>query len=304
MPISRRHITLGIVVVAIVLAGTAGWLKWNSARQFSNLSALLSRFPVEDGLVLHADLAAVRGAGLLSDPKLPLEPDYKQFLDGTGFDYRKDLDEVTASFSKSGNFFIARGQFDWQKLRDYAAHQGGSCYQQLCRMPGSTPERRISFLPLRDDVMALAVSTDDLAATRLEKPGAPITSALPSAPVWISVPGAAMRNSAGLPTSLGLMLSALANADRFVITISPDGGALAARMEATCRSNDDARVLASQLRTVTAKLKEGLQQDKQAAQSDELIRALTAGTFDDNGSHVIGQWPFSKALIASLTSGI
>src|SRR5580693_9155525 len=185
MTISRRQITLGIVLAAVLLAGTTAALKWNDARAFTDTRVVLSRFPVEDAVVLNVDFAAVRGAGLLSDAKLPLESEYKQFLDGTGFDYRKDLDEVTASFSKSGNFFIARGQFDWQKLRDYAAHQGGSCYQQLCRMPGSTPERRISFLPLRSDTIALAVSTDDLAATRLEKPGAPITSALPSAPVWI-----------------------------------------------------------------------------------------------------------------------
>jgi hypothetical protein len=74
-------------------------------------------------------------------------------------------------------------------------------------------------------------------------------------------------------------------------------------MEATCRTKDDARVLASQLRTVTAKLKEASQQNKQA-QTDELVQVLTGGTFDDNGVRVIGSWPFSKSLIASLTSGI
>src|SRR5580704_28651 len=184
MTISRRHVTLGIVLAAVLLAGLAA-LKWNAARAFSDPHVVLSRFPVEDAIVLSADFAAVRGAGLLTESKLPLEPDYKQFLDGTGFDYRKDLDAVTASFSKSGNFFIARGRFNWAKLRDYAARQGGSCYQDLCRMPGSTPERRISFLPLRDDTIALAVSTNDLAANSLTKPGNPVTAALPTAPVWM-----------------------------------------------------------------------------------------------------------------------
>src|SRR5580704_8509955 len=108
-------------------------MKWSDARRFSDPRTLLSRFPVEDAIVLGADFASVRRAGLLSDPKLPLEPEYRQFLDGTGFDYRKDLDSVLASFSKSGNFYIARGRFNWPRLRDYAAHQGGSCYQDLCR---------------------------------------------------------------------------------------------------------------------------------------------------------------------------
>jgi hypothetical protein len=302
MTISRRHLTLAIVAAALLLAGLAA-LKWNRARGFADTRVLLSRFPVEDAIVLNADFAAMRGAGLLTESKLPLEPDYKQFLDGTGFDYRKDLDAVTASFSKSGNFFIARGRFNWAKLRDYAAHQGGSCYQDLCRMPGSTPQRRISFLPLRDDTMALAVSTDDLAANRLTKPGNPVTATLPTAPVWMIIPGTALHDSAAVPPGLRLMLSALTNADRLVVTLQPSGNNLDAKMEATCRSKDDAHVLASQLRSVTAKLKEALQQNKDA-QGDELVKVLVGGQFDDHGALVDGIWPFSKSLIASLTAGI
>jgi hypothetical protein len=302
MTISRRQIMLAIVAAAGLLAGLAA-LKWHAARGFSDPRIVLSRFPVEDAVVVNADFATVRGAGLLTESKLPLEPDYKQFLDGTGFDYRKDLDSVTASFSKSGNFFIARGRFNWAKLRDYAAHQGGSCYQDLCRMPGSTPERRISFLPLRDDTMALAVSTDDLAANRLTKPGNPITATLPSAPVWMIIPGTALHDSAAVPPGLRLMLSALTNADRLVVTVEPSGNNLDAKMEATCRSKDEAHVLASQLRSVTAKLKEALQQNKDA-QGDELVKVLVGGQFDDRGLLVDGTWPFSKSLIASLTAGI
>ncbi len=108
------------------------------------------------------------------------ESDYKRsFFDGTGFDYKRDLDSVVASFSGAGNFFIARGRFDWAKLRAYAVREGGSCYKDLCRIQGSKPERHISFLPLRDDAIALAVSTNDLAATQLTKTGQPITAAIP-----------------------------------------------------------------------------------------------------------------------------
>ena len=303
MTITRRHIALGIVGTAVLLAGVVAGLKWNDTRQLGDTRKLLSRFPVEEAIVLNVDFASVRAAGLLSEPKSPLEPEYKQFLDASGFDYRKDLDSVTASFSKSGNFYIARGRFNWQKLRDYAAHQGGSCYQDLCRMQGSTPERRISFLPLSSNTLALAVSTDDLAANQLTKQRDPVTAQLPSAPVWVSVPGTALHNTAGVPPGLRLMLSALTNADRLVLTVSPSGNGLAAKMEATCRTKDDARVLASQLRTVTAKLKAALQDNKQA-QADELVQVLVGGTFDDNGARVNGSWPFSKDLISSLTSGI
>jgi hypothetical protein len=301
--ITRRQITWGIVLAAVLLAGLAVGLKWRDSRRFSETRSLLSRFPVEDAIVLNVDFAAVRAAGLLGDSKAPMEPEYRQFLDGTGFDYRKDLDTVTASFSKSGNFFIARGRFNWQKLREYAAHQGGSCYEQLCRMQGSAPERRISFLPLRDDTMALAVSTDDLAANRLTKQGDPLTAQLPSAPAWVLVPGSALHDSAAFPPGLRLMLSALNTADRLVVTVGLSGAGLTAKLEATCRSKDDAQVLASQLRTVTAKLKDAMQQNKDA-QSDELVQVLTGGTFDDSGVKVNGQWPISRRVIADLTVGI
>jgi hypothetical protein len=175
-------------------------------------------------------------------------------------------------------------------------------------MPGSTPQRRISFLLLRYDTMALAVSTDDLAANRLTKTGSPVTATLPSAPVWMVIPGTALHDSAALPPGLRLMLSALTNADRLVVTVglagdTPNAKMLDAKMEATCRSKDDAHVLASQLRSVTAKLKEALQHKKQA-QADELVQVLVGGTFDDRGALVDGTWPFSKSLIASLTAGI
>ena len=303
MPLTRRHVTLGIVLTAVVLLAVVVGLKWRGSRDFDDIHKVLSRFPVEDAVVVDIDFSAVRSAGLLSTSSAPLEPEYKQFLDGTGFDYRRDLDSVVMSMSKSGNFFIARGRFDWKKLRDYAAKQGGSCYQDLCRMQGSTPERRISFLPLRDDVMALAVSTDDLAANRLTKEGAPLTAEIPTAPVWVSVPGSAMHDAAAFPPGLRLMLSAMTNADRLVVTVTPSGNDLAAKMDATCRTKDDARVLASQLRTVTQKLKSAAAENKDA-QSDELVQVLMRGTFDDDGSHVNGRWPFSKSLIASLTSGI
>jgi len=151
--------------------------------------------------------------------------------------------------------------------------------------------------------MALAVSTDDLAANRLTKQGSAIKAEIPAAPVWVLVPGAALHDASAFPPGLRLMLSALTNADRLVVTVGLSGTVLAATMDATCRTKDDAHLLASQLRVVTANLKEAVANDP-AAQSDELVKVLAGGTFDDAGMRVSGEWPLSKALIAGLTSGI
>ncbi len=297
----------GLIALAFGGAGGLAWFNVHQANSFFEPHALLARFPAEESAVLSIDFNLLRRAGILTASKAPLEADYKQFLDGTGFDYRRDLDSLVASFSSKGNFFIARGRFNWKKLRDYAAKQGGSCYQQLCRVQGSTPDRHISFLPLRDDAIAIAVSTNDLAVTALTNRGQPVTTVLPSAPVWMVIPGAELRRPNTLPPDFRLMLSALQSADRITLTIAPvsadpDGG-IEARLETICRTPGDAGVLTSQLRTTTATLKEAVARDKEA-QKDELAAMLTAGRFDQSDRRVTGTWPIRKSLLDSLTAGI
>ena len=293
----------GTVLAGLLLVGGIIGFKVHTTRAFFDQRVLLSRFPAEDALAVSADFATLRAAGLLGESKMAQEPDYKQFVEGTGFDYKRDLDSVTASFSRSGNYFIARGRFHWAKLREYAVRQGGSCYQDLCRVQGSRPDRHISFLPLRNDAIALAVSTNDLAATLLTKTGQPVTVAIPAAPVWISVPGVELRRQDALPPGMHLMLSALTSADRVIVTLGPVGDGIEAHMDATCRTQDDARVLASQLRSTTALLKEALAHDKKAA-DDDVATLLTAGSFDQKNRSVIGRWPIRKGLLDALTAGI
>ena len=302
---SRRPTALAILLVCAALAGGIVLYRLHASRAFYNPSALLSRFPAEDALVISADFGKLRRGGVLAESKGPIEPEYKQFIEGTGFDYRRDLDTLIASFSHSGTFFIARGRFDWKKMRDYALRQGGACYQDLCRMQGSTPERHISFLPLRTDALALAVSTDDLAVTRLTKTAAPVTVPLPTAPVWISVPGSELRRQNSLPPEMHYMLSALTNADRVVLTFGPDGQGIVAEMNATCRTQEDARLLESQLRSTTGLLKEALTRDKSRSASDnELAATLIAGSFAHTDRQVTGKWPVQKSLLDALTNGL
>lgn len=301
--VARRQIALAAVLAGLLLAGGFIGYRSYSSRVFFEPRVLLSRFPAEEAVAVSVDVSTLRRAGLLDQSKMSQEPDYQKFVEGTGFDYRRDLDSVVASFSPGGSFFIARGRFNWNKLRDYTAHQGGSCYNDLCRVAGSRPERRISFLPLRGDTIALAVSTDDLAATRLTRTGSPLNTPIPAAPVWVSVPGAALRRETSMPTGMHLILSALTNADRVVFTFGPAGQGIEARMEAICRTSDDAKLLTNQLRSTTALLKEAAVRDKQNGE-DEISGLLTAGTFDLAERSVIGKWPVRKSLLEALTAGI
>jgi len=303
MAFTRRHLTLAIVAAGVSLAAVAIGLKWRDDRALNNMALQITRFPVEEAAVFSIDFASLRRGGLLSESKGDREPEYKQFLEGTGFDYRRDLDSVTASLSNSGNYFLARGRFDWRKLHVYVLQQGGSCYEQLCRMPGSKPERRISYLPLREDYMALAVSTDDLAVTRLVKTGQPVAAPLPSAPAWLSLPGSAFRQQGLIPPGLRLTLSGLTSAERVVITIGMYSGGIEARMEALCKTSDDASLLTSQLRNTAVLIKEGIL-SKSVQQDDQFAHMLAAGTFDQKRNRVEGRWPVARGLIDDLSSGL
>lgn len=299
----RKQIAVACLLAGLLLAAGVAAFRIQSQRAFFAPQHLLSRFPAEDAVAVSVDVSALRRAGLLDQSKMSQEPDYRQFVNGTGFDYRRDLDTLTASFSASGSFFIARGRFHWEKLRDYAVRQGGSCYQDLCRVQGSRPERHISFLPLRTDAIALAVSTDDLAASRLTHPGPSITTPIPLAPVWISVPGAELRRQNSLPPGVHLILTALSNAERIVVTLTPSGRQIEAHLEATCRGENDARLLTNELRSATALLKDAAARDKSAG-DDEVSALLIAGTFDQSGRRVSGKWPVRKSLLDALASAI
>jgi hypothetical protein len=169
-------------------------------------------------------------------------------------------------------------------------------------MQGSRPDRRISFLPLRGDTLAVAVSTDDLAAAKLENTGPKVTAKLPTEPVWLSVPGTFLRSRDLLPLSVRVTLSGITTAERVVFTLNQSGQGIELRMSATCQSPDEARVLSSQLRSSTSQLKEALA--KSSTPVEELVRAVANGSFDQKEKLVAGKWPVPGSLLKSLTAGI
>ena len=82
-----------------------------------------------------------------------------------------DLDSALVSFPRTGgSYFLVSGRFDWKSLRTYVTREHGQCVNSLCRVVGSVPDRHISFLPLRRDLMAMAVSTDQYAVNDLASP--------------------------------------------------------------------------------------------------------------------------------------
>jgi hypothetical protein len=289
-----------LVVIVVAAAVTVVLLKT------SDSIPVLSRLPSENAAVLSVDFAALRTGGvfdLLSGPVVEVEPEYKTFVEKTAFDYRRDLDHAYIAFPTDGVYFLAQGRFDWKRLEAYAREQGGGCSSGgLCRMPGSLPTRKISFFMLRSNLLALAVSPDESAAAKMnDRARNPRLIAAPKQPLWLSLPGSALKKSDAFPTGTQLFAKAMQDADSATFSIAPQGRALEAQLEVVCRSASEAGVLAAQFQKMTSVLREILAQERQKPNPADLSGVLTAGVFQQLDTRVVGRWPIERAFLDNLT---
>lgn len=298
------------VGIALAIIAGAVWVGlYERARMAAQSPAgMLRRLPAQNAAVLFVDFEALRRGGilkLLSQSKNGEEPDYQGFVRASGFDYRNDLDLAAVSFSNDGAFFVIKGRFDWKKLERYAESQGGSCRSHLCRMPGSTAERKISFSPLQSNLMALAVSSDSSAAVRLQEAssGAVQPLDLPSDPVWFSIPAENLKGERQLPGGAHVFATALASADKILLSLGPEGPQFEARLAVTCRNSTDAAALAVQLQRATSLLRDSITRENQKPDPKDLSGVLTAGVFQQAGRRVLGRWPLPPVFLESLAGG-
>jgi hypothetical protein len=261
---------------------------------------LMKRLPTQDALLLYIDFSALRQAGLLQlldGSKLGQEADYESFVRDTDFNYVQDLDSALAAFAPTGKYILAKGRFDWKALSEYAKRQNGQCYNSVCQMVGSTPERRISFLPVRTDLMAMAVSKDALAAIRLEttKVGAPLPT--PDAPVWMFLPQSILKSQDSLPAGTQLFAKSLEDATSVTLGFSPEGNRLAAKLNVLCHSDQEATLAAAQMTKITEVLRQIIAHSGKAPPPSDLASILRSGAFQSKGPRVYGYWPIERAFV-------
>jgi hypothetical protein len=299
-----------VVILALLVSGGAIWLAVYQRARIAAASpaGMLRRLPAQDAAILFLDFDTLRAGGivnLLSQSKAAEEPEYQAFVRASGFDYRSDLDRAAVAFSNEGAFFVVKGRFDWKKLAAYAAAQGGTCEKRFCRMPGSTPERRISFYPLQSNLMALAVSSDSAAASRLENPPGNAIQPLEQQrdPVWLSIPAGNLKSSNQLPAGTRLFAAALASADKILFSLGPQGRQFEAKLAVTCRTSEEAAALAAQLQRTTSLLRDMIARENQKPNAKDLSGVLTAGVFEQAGRRVVGRWPLPPVFIESLAGG-
>jgi len=303
----NRHLRSALLILsAAAVCGAAVWGGlWYRARAESP-AALVARIPTSDALVIYLDFAAQRRSGVLSlldKPNVAEEPEYRDFARSIDFDYRRDLNSVLLAAAPSGKFLLAQGRFNWDRLRAYVASQNGRCDGALCRMQGSAADRRISFFPIHDNLMALAVSSDDSAALRMSRADHGVEPEVPEAPAWISIPSSVLRSSEDLPEEARLFARSMSRADSVVLAFIPENGGFAAKLTIRCRDAQDASDLASQLTGATTLLRQMFLSRHHTPNPAELAGVLTSGTFRSDGARVYGSWPVERAFLDNLLGG-
>jgi hypothetical protein len=258
------------------------------------------------------NVGLLRAAGileLLAGSQGAEEPDYKKFVEETGFDYRTDLDAVALGFRDGDEYLAVQGRFKWNRLADYARSHQGKCEVGqgggTCSMPASQAGKTISFALLRRDVLALAVARD-AQASRMILPGFwKDPPKIPMATIWVSAPPYIFADAKTLPAGLGPFRTQLSKARNTVFTLGPsqDQKAFELRMLVDCTAADDAAKMAAQFASVTDLLRKMLDRDKLKPASSDLSGVLVAGRFEVQKDQVTGTWPIERKFIESLVSG-
>ena len=296
-----------LALLVVVLCGAAiAVVYWMRTAAPYDAERLLSMLPRDKATLVYIDVGALRKDGLLdlvAGSKAAEEPDYRNFVEQAGFDYRTDLDAVAAAFVDTRVYCTLRGRFQWNKLTAYAESQGGECHASVCGMRGSTPERNISFSRVTPEVLALAVSVDPRAVSSIGPGGQKVQLPMPMDPVWISVPAAAFNRLDAFPDGTRSFLSPLARAEKVTFAAGPQGDRLQLRLEVACTSAEAAAELVKQLTGVTSLLKSMIERQHMTPNPRDLSGVLVAGSFQQRQATVIGTWPLERGFVEALASG-
>lgn len=284
---------------AIVLACALLGALWYFVLRPAPAGRMLALLPAGDGPTLYVDIALLRRAGLLE--KLAgqagaEEPDYRRFVEATGFNFRTDLDSALLRFRPDGTLMVVAGRFDLEKLKTYALGNGGRCASTLCSVQGSAPERQISWMPAGRNLLAVGVSADPMAAALIGGGGAAAQFRPPDSALWFHLPGSELRPRDGLAPGLSAYLSGLEGATRAMLSVERRGTDFAVALEAPAPAAAQAGTIAERLTRNTELIGKLLARENRQPDPAELSGILAAGKFRAEGSVVHGEWPIAAAF--------
>lgn len=268
---------------------------------------LVKQLPPGDFTRFYADLGELRKAGLLhllTGVKPVQEKDYEEFVRQTEFDYTRDMEAVAGASDSEQLFFLIRGRFQWNKLKEYAVAHGGTCRSQSCAVPTSKPGYWANLVRVQPDVAGLAISANSAAAETLRRQAPQEDGAVPTNPVWVSVSKALLTKPETLPLAMRILAISLQSADRVILSLGPASAdkqaAFLIELEATFPIEPTAETARKQLEIETKMLTLGLERAHREPNPADLTGLLAAGTFQRVRTQVTGTWPVRQELLKTL----
>lgn len=260
--------------------------------------------PEGSSTTAYIDFALMRRTGVLNrlaGPAAVEEPDYRKFVEATGFDYRRHLDGALISSQDDATFYLASGEFNWPQIESYVKSQGGRCSNGFCMMAGSGPGKLLSLKPMERRTLALAVSKDPMAVTRMSTENQTPVLTPPFSPAWVRVPGERLMGSPDLPEGLSMFLQAFRGAERVLFLLRPTKDGMDVVLDAPCATPAVANAVAGRLLQSTALMK-GLASAQQAGKDERrMLSILAGGKFRVDQATVRGFWPVPLGLLEGLT---
>jgi hypothetical protein len=295
-----------LLILLVVVLAAAGVFYYRHRQSIPGVAVLLDHLPPGEGITGWIDVVALRSGGvldLIAGYKPVEDKEYQAFVERSGFDYRRDLDGVLATVRGDDVYLLLTGRFPWHQLESYAKSQGGSCHDDICTMPGSQPNRNISFASVRNGLLALAVSPNTTAVSEILQPRKQPRTVASQHPVWITVPPASLRGRPALLPGTRPFTSALTKAESVTLSIGPEAGRFEALLDVTCPTAGDAAYLQLQLQEATVLLKTLIQRENKQPNPSDLSGVLTSGTFGRNDRQVWGKWPIERSFVQALAGG-
>ncbi len=292
-------------LMILVCAGVLLLLDWQRrSRDFSD-AELLRRLPDFEGSCLYVDVKALRQSGLLDligGRRAEEEPEYKQWVKVSGFDYRDDLDTVFAHFGADINLFILRGRLSWSQISGYMKANAAKCSNGVCSMELGRG-RFLSAVPLSENVVALGTGTFRTVVLSVLLLRDRKYLDLPKEPFWVDFSQEFLINPRPLPDGTRSYLTALAGGQHVFLSIAPQTNGLEARLRATFDSSAEAVRRRAKLEESTLLLRKFFERDKQQPGESDVATMLLSGKFEQDGGNVLGRWQLPTSFFQRVLEG-
>jgi len=297
-----------ILIVGTIMGGSAYWFY---SKPY-DASRLVQMLPPDRSVHVYLNFKAMRDSGILdvlAGSATLEEPEYKKFVEETGFNYRTDLDGVAVAFRDGDVFYAAQGRFNWAKLAAFATAHQGSCTGPQCKVPGSVPGRDVTFYMPRANVLALATSRSGTAMEMVGLSSWAKRPVIPETGLWMLAPPYVFANPENLPAGTRAFLAPLKDATETILMLGPGSGGRSAafelRMETTFATAAAAAEVHKQFTDSTALLVSMLARENLTPNKNDLSGLLAGGMFEVADTKVIAKWPVDRTLLQALvTTGI